>query len=199
MIKRKDIKLLFKSIRSQDNETAWELIESNKGIIHSTAKSPPKKDDGQIPLQVAFKTGNYEIANFLIDKGSNVNFIETDSINEGVAPVIHHSIKAVVYSILFWNGEQKSTDAIKLLRKMIENGANPNARDSYGNSCLDRGLMDTNEVVINLSYSVDMDKPLIEVFKILISAGADKTLTCETRESAEEFAENFGLEKYIDQ
>ncbi|MCT4595158.1 MAG: ankyrin repeat domain-containing protein [Anaeromicrobium sp.] len=40
--------------------------------------NPPKKDDGQSPLQVALKTGNFQIADFLIDNGANLNFMEVD-------------------------------------------------------------------------------------------------------------------------
>lgn len=199
MIKRKDIKLLFKSIRNHDNDTATDLIESLGDIIHSTAKSPPKKDDGQIPLQVSFKTGNHEIAKLLIEKGSDVNFIETESINEWTAPVLHDSIMAAVNSILFWCDQQKSKDAIDRLKQMIEFGANPNARDSYGNSCLDRALMDTNQIINNPSYSPNMDASLNEIFEILMCAGADKSASCKTRESAQECAKNFGLEKFLEQ
>jgi len=73
-ILRKDIKLLFKAIRNNDHETAKGVIRDKPEIVHSTAKAPPKKDDGQIPLQVAFKVGNIEMANHLIANGSKVNF-----------------------------------------------------------------------------------------------------------------------------
>ncbi len=167
-IKRKDIKLLIKSIRNKDNQTAIDLIDSLPQIIHSTAKTPPKKDDGQTPLQIAFKTGNTELAWLLINKGSNVNFIETDSINEWTAPVLHDSIMAAVNSVLFWCESVESKEAIKLFVAMIEQGADVNARDSYGNSCLDRALMDTNQVIQHPQYNPRMEEQLTEIFTILL-------------------------------
>lgn len=55
-----------------------QLIEKKPELVNCTAKQPPKKDDGQSPLQVALKTGNTAIAEFLIDNGANVNFIEDE-------------------------------------------------------------------------------------------------------------------------
>ena len=196
-VKRKDIKLLIKSIRNKENETAKRLIDSYSEIIHCKAKTPPKKDDGQIPLQIAFKTGNYEIAWLLIERGSNVNFIETESINEWKAPVLHDAIRSAVFSILFYCGSKDSAEAFKLLQAMISKGADPNARDSYGNSCLDRVLLDANQVIKNPSFEQKMEKYLAEVFEILINAGADKNSSCETRESPSSFAVNIGLERFL--
>jgi ankyrin repeat protein len=197
-MKKKDIKQLFKSIRNHDNDTAKNLIESLPEIIHSTASSPPKKDDGQIPLQVAFKTGNHEIAKLLIDKGSDVNFMETDSINEWTAPVLHDAIMAAVNGVLYWCGEQKSKEAIDLLRQMLTHGADPNSQDSYGNNCLGRALLDTKQIIDHPIYSPKMDTPLKEIFNILITAGADTSASSETRKSAQAYAENNGLEAFLE-
>ena len=41
-------------------------------LVNCVAKQPPKKDDGQSPLQVALKTGNFEIAKYLIDMGADL-------------------------------------------------------------------------------------------------------------------------------
>lgn len=58
--------------------------------MNCTAKQPPKKDDGQSPLQVALKNGAFDIADYLIDQGADLNFIEDASCcNEWRAPVLH--------------------------------------------------------------------------------------------------------------
>ena len=73
------MKKLFKAIRDKDFELVIQLISSNPELANCTAKQPPKKDDGQSPLQVALKTGAFEIANYLIDNGADLNFMEDES------------------------------------------------------------------------------------------------------------------------
>ena len=73
------------------------MLDKKPELISCTAKQPPKKDDGQSPLQVALKTGNFEIASYLLDLGADVNFMEADTCcNEWRAPVIHDAIVAAV-------------------------------------------------------------------------------------------------------
>lgn len=60
------VKKLFQAIRQGDLETVKELLDKKPELIECTAKQPPKKDDGQSPLQVALKTGNFEIAEYLL-------------------------------------------------------------------------------------------------------------------------------------
>ena len=52
------MKKLFTAIRSSDLEMVQQLIEKKPALANCVAKQPPKKDDGQSPLQVALKTGN---------------------------------------------------------------------------------------------------------------------------------------------
>lgn len=72
---------------------------------------PPKKDDGQSGLQVAFKTGNFEVAKLLIDKGANVNFMETSKINEWTAPVLHDCIRATILNSYTLQRDTKRFDS----------------------------------------------------------------------------------------
>jgi len=64
------MKKLFKSIRDREIETVKQIIEKQPELVNCIAKQLPKKDDGQSPLQVAFKTGNTDIAEYLIDMGA---------------------------------------------------------------------------------------------------------------------------------
>ena len=55
------MKKLFQAIRRGDAAAVRELLEKKPELIACTAKQPPKKDDGQSPLQVALKTNHLEI------------------------------------------------------------------------------------------------------------------------------------------
>jgi hypothetical protein len=57
------MKKLFLAIRHGDLELVKKIIEAKPELVDCTAKQPPKKDDGQSPLQVALKTEQHEIAN----------------------------------------------------------------------------------------------------------------------------------------
>jgi ankyrin repeat protein len=101
------MKKLFTAIRASDLETVKQIIEKNPELINCTAKQPPKKDDGQSPLQVALKTGNTTIANYLLDHGANVNFIEDESCcNQWRTPVLHDAINCAVM-LCRWNTNDK--------------------------------------------------------------------------------------------
>ena len=79
MRKRIYMKKLFTAIRASNLEMVRQVIEKKLALVNCVAKQPPKKDDGQSPLQVALKTGNIAIANYLLDMGADVNFIEDES------------------------------------------------------------------------------------------------------------------------
>ena len=69
------MKKLFTAIRKGDIETVRELLEKKPELISCTAKQPPKQDDGQSPLQVAIKSGQFEIAHLLLDLGADLDYI----------------------------------------------------------------------------------------------------------------------------
>ena len=47
------MKKLFKAIRNGDFNEVKEIITKKPELVNCVAKQPPKKDDGQSPLQVA--------------------------------------------------------------------------------------------------------------------------------------------------
>jgi len=98
MIKKKDIKSFFSAIRKHDNLKVQIMLDSNPDIVNVRTFAPPKKDDGQSPLQVAFKCGNFEIADILINNNADVNFVEQSGINEWNMPVLHDAIRAAIFS-----------------------------------------------------------------------------------------------------
>ena len=101
------MKKLFTAIRASDLEMVRQIIEKKPELVNCVAKQPPKKDDGQSPLQVALKTGNTAIANYLLDMGADVNFIEDETCcNEWRTPVLHDAINCAVMSCR-WNIDDK--------------------------------------------------------------------------------------------
>lgn len=197
---KKDIKLFFKAISDGDLNKVSELLNNSTEYLSICNVSPPKKDDGQSGLQVSFKTGNFEIAELLIDKGADVNFMETSNINEWTAPVLHDCIRATIFNSYTLQRDTKHFDkAFSLLELMLSKKADPNSTDSYGNNCLHRALLDARQMLDNPSTDFFNDiliKQLKNVFNALIKAGAEIKKRSDKRESAEELYLNFKLDKY---
>lgn len=201
------MKKLFKSIRDNDIETVIQIIQKKPELVNCIAKQPPKKDDGQSPLQVALKTGNFDIADFLIDMGSNLNFMEDESCcNEWRMPVVHDAINAAVMCSR-WNTNskligfkvfstaEKAEKAYSVLKKMIYNGANVNNVDSHGNSGLWRFCLQANQVLPSYNYSKhcegdnrifteELHKDLIRILRLLKNAGADPSYAANSFEKS---------------
>ena len=198
MIRKKDIKTLFSSIRKHNNSVVDILLDAYPELVKVCASAPPKKDDGQSPLQVAFKTGNFEIAERLIEMGADVNFIDESEINEWRTPVLHDAIRAAVYNARF-NTIKDLSDfqrALALVEKMLQLGADPNMFDTYGNTPIgvvvhqSRGRLTLFPEYPNVGNTV-MFQDLQRIIKALISVGADirKNSSSSDISSAEEYAQ----------
>lgn len=190
------MKKLFKAIRDKNIELVKQLIINDPVLVNCTAKQPPKKDDGQSPLQVALKTGAFDIADFLIDNGADLNFMEDESCcNTWRAPVIHDAINAAVMSSR-WNTnnpymgfevystEENAITARKLLEKMLQLGSDINMLDSSGNSGIWRYCLQANQILPRFNYAtncecddriftVELETDLLSILKLLFKYGAD--------------------------
>ncbi|MBR4458741.1 MAG: ankyrin repeat domain-containing protein [Clostridia bacterium] len=194
------MKKLFLAIRHSDLGMVREIIEKNPALVNCVAKQPPKKDDGQSPLQVALKTGNTSIANFLLDHGADVNFIEDESCcNAWRAPVIHDAIICAVMScrwntnndfegLRVYSTQEKFIEALNVLKRMLEMGADVNALDSYGSSGLVRYALQAKQVLPQYNYAEhreesdrifteELHEDLRSVLQALIDAGGDVSYT----------------------
>lgn len=188
------MKKLFTAIRKDDFETVKALLEKDKSLVSCVAKQPPKSDDGQSPLQVALKTGKLEIANYLIDLGADVNFIESENcLNIWRAPVIHDAINAAIMLTRWntnigefreYNSEKEANKAFEILKKMIKLGANVNSIDSLGNNCIKRACLQARQILPRYDYSLnkicddriltkELQNDLQRIFKLLIDNGAN--------------------------
>jgi ankyrin repeat protein len=190
------LKKLFKAIRDKNIELVKQLIINDPVLVNCTAKQPPKKDDGQSPLQVALKTGAFDIADFLIDNGADLNFMEDESCcNTWRAPVIHDAINAAIMSSR-WNTnnpytgfevystEENAITARKLLEKMLQLGSDINMLDSSGNSGIWRYCLQANQILPRFNYAtncesddriftVELETDLLSILKLLCKYGAD--------------------------
>ena len=192
------MKKLFTAIRASDLEMVRQIIEKKPELVNCVAKKPPKKDDGQSPLQVALKTGNTAIANYLLDMGADVNFIEDETCcNAWRTPVLHDAINCAVMSCR-WNKDDKymgfrefstkerSVEALGVLKKMLDMGADVKALDSYGNSGLNRFALQAKQILPSYNYvehregkdrifTEELHEDLRSVLQALKDAGADES------------------------
>ena len=190
------MKKLFTAIRASDLEIVRQIIEKKPELANCVAKKPPKKDDGQSPLQVALKTGNTAIANYLLDMGADVNFIEDETCcNAWRTPVLHDAINCAVMSCR-WNIDDKymgfrefstkerAVEALGVLKRMLNMGADVNALDSYGNSGLNRFALQAKQILPSYNYAdhregndriftAELHEDLRSVLQALKDAGAD--------------------------
>ena len=182
------MKKLFTAIRKCDFETVKAILDKSPELISCISVGAPKKDEGQSPLQVALKASTAEIVELLLDRGADVNFIETETDNPWRAPVIHDAIIRAIMSSR-WNvvrpdglevfsTEEKADSAFAILEKIIARGADVNAKDAMGFSCLCRALTQEDQIVPR-SYNSDrvmtdeIKFDISRIFALLISKGAD--------------------------
>ena len=189
---RKDMKALFTAIRERDTEKITELITQKPELVNCIAKQPPKKDDGQSPLQIAFKSKKNWAVKYFLENGADVNFIDATSVNDWKMPVLHDAIIATVSLARFkfpvdpWNEEKKHLYELKgnkehfdkafsLLKVMVDKGADVNSVDSYGNSVLMRACADIENrwTTNDRPLAKETIEDLKQIFDLLISSGAD--------------------------
>ncbi|MBQ8133143.1 MAG: hypothetical protein IJ192_01840 [Clostridia bacterium] len=133
---------MFKAIRNHDFETVKGIIEKNPETVNCVAVPPPKKDNGQSPLQVALKTGMYDIADYLIEHGADADFMEAEDDDPGMrAPVLFDAINAVLSELCYYHHElsgydksriEASDKALTLVEKILDHGADVNRFNSEG-------------------------------------------------------------------
>ena len=135
------MKKFFLAIRHGDLQKVKDLINNNPELVHCTAKQPPKKDDGQSPLQVALKAGNFAIADYLLDMGVDPNFMESGwNVRRGGwrdEPVRYEEM----------SNPEVTGQAYRLLEKMISLGGDVNKLDSVGVNSVWRFFLDAYQVL----------------------------------------------------
>lgn len=181
------MKALFKEIRAGEIDAVTARLDADASLVNATATAPPKKDDGQSALQVAIKSGQLDVARLLIERGADVNFMETSQINAWKTPVLHDAIRAAVFSTRFgrnralpgapakievMNTLAQTERAFGVLSAILDRGADPHKLDSTGNPALFRAVLDARQV-IEQPISDDLIHDLGRIFEALLAAGAD--------------------------
>lgn len=192
------MKKLFVAIRQGNIQQVKEILHRKPELISCVAKQPPKKDDGQSPLQIAIKSGNFIIADYLLDCRADVNFMEIESCNQWKMPVIQDAIMATIMNARFLrhtyrNGEkgweicrtkEQFDMAFNILKRMFDLGGDITCHDSYGNSCLGRAILDARQILPTIHYqdptwvderplNQELKEDLTQVFDLLLKQGAD--------------------------
>ncbi|MFW6597220.1 hypothetical protein ACQBAU_05165 [Propionibacteriaceae bacterium Y2011] len=190
---------LFKDIVAGDLDAVHARLAKDPGAVALTATAPPKKYTDQSPLQVAYRHGQFEIAELLLEQGADPNYIEHADRDPWVIPVLHHAIMAAVMRSRWlrptrlappeeaWttrNSAETADAAFAGLQLLLESGADIHAKNSYGGSALGRAAIDAAEILPKVKYN-DPDwvdpKPLnpeliddlTRIFDALLERGAD--------------------------
>lgn len=162
------MKKMFNAVRHNDLETIKQILEKKPEVIDCVATPPPKKDEGQSPLQVAIKVGNLEIAHYLIDRGADVNHIEPDN---GVpwnqsyrCPLL---FDAIIGFYLTWKTRRE--EKMQLILHLLASGADPNKKDNSGFTAWDFAIVRYQEKWLEVrdedekNEITDMTRELLEV------------------------------------
>lgn len=195
------MKKLFKAIRQENLEEVASIIEKNPELVNCVATPPPKKDNGQSPLQVATKIGAIEIINYLLEHGADVNFIEAEDDDPGVrAPVLHDAIRMTLISLCYKQLD-RSDYGIKLVEELLKRGADPNKRASNGFDALNTAISDAEYVLEKDIYSdtwTKAEQQITKLFDVLIEYGADFNAWANHGHFPEPHPMESNKERYLD-
>ena len=149
----------FQLLRRGDIEGVRQILDKKPEEVNAVSGDKPKRDQGQSLLQVAIKSGHLDIADLLIDRGADLNFIEEPTeLNPFCQPVLQTAGGRAVFDcrrmIKRWNGQyemysskEKADRSFKVFEKMLELGADISKKDSHGGTLLQTILIETKEVL----------------------------------------------------
>lgn len=149
----------FQLLRRGDIEGVRQILDKKPEEVNAVSGDKPKRDQGQSLLQVAIKSGHLDIADLLIDRGADLNFIEEPTeLNPFCQPVLQTAGGRAVFDcrrmIKRWNGQyemysskEKADKSFKVFEKMLELGADISQKDSHGGTLLQNILRETKEVL----------------------------------------------------
>lgn len=149
----------FQLLRRGDIEGVRQILDKKPEEVNAVSGDKPKRDQGQSLLQVAIKSGHLDIADLLIDRGADLNFIEEPTeLNPFCQPVIQTAGGRAVFDcrrmIKRWNGQyemysskEKADLSFKVFEKMLELGADISQKDSHSGTLLQTILIETKEVL----------------------------------------------------
>lgn len=171
------MKKLFDAIKKNNIEEVKFLIEKDSTLINCVSGPKPKKDIGQSPLQVALKNSSFEVADFLIDRGADINYMESDDVDSILrTPVLFDAITATLESLCYYQYET-SDRALLLVEKLINMGVDLKKRASNGSDVIGWSISRA-ALIINIpnGYKEAQEEvrvKLTAILDLLINSGAD--------------------------
>jgi len=171
------MKKLFTVIRQGKLDEVKNIIERKPELVNCVSGALPKKDHGQSPLQVALKTGNYEIADYLISHGADVNFMEAEDEDPGLrAPVLFDAINSTIISLCY-KRIHESEIAFGYVKLLVEKGADVNKLASNGFDAINWAVSRAELIFERASIYPDVQDAVREqlagILDLLIESGAD--------------------------
>lgn len=171
------MKKLFTVIRQGKLDEVKSIIEKKPELVNCVSGALPKKDHGQSPLQVALKTGKYEIADYLIEHGADINFMEAEDDDPGLrAPVLFDAINSTIMSLCYKRFDE-SEIAFGYVKKLVERGADVNKLASNGFDAINWSVSAAELLFERASVYPQSQKAvrkqLTRILDLLIEHGAD--------------------------
>lgn len=193
------MRAVFTEIIDGDLEALRTRLAAKPAEALAVAAKKPAKYAGQSTLQIAYRHGRFEIAELLLESGADPSFIEHAEREPWAMPVLHHAIMAAVMRSRWLAPTRREEDpwairstaedadaAFAALTHLLDSGADVTALDSYGNSAIERAVLDARQILPKYIHNdpdwVDpkplnreLDEDLTRIFRLLIDRGADLT------------------------
>lgn len=182
---------LFKAIRQNDIETVKKVLHRYPEKVNCMATAPPKKDEGQSPLQVAIKVGNIEIAHYLINQGADVNHMEPYN---GLPPTRCYRCPLLFDAImaLLADWKNRKEEQLGLISRLLEAGADPNKTDNRGSTSWDFAINHYCDIITGMDDVTDIQNVEKELLDSLFKYDADILNIDRVNEDLKVFA-NYSL------
>ena len=198
MAKEKDI---FTLIKENDLEKVKEMIKEDPKLVNAMAPKKPSDTKGMSPLQVALCTSwHRDIADFLLDNGADVNYMEGDEWKSPQAnPVLHDAVSVAIMNsrrfgyedmedgtnekMVLKHNKVDADRAYELLVRMIKMGADVNAVDkdninalghavSQAQFCCPSTNLTTGKFYAEPHIIPEMVEDFQRIFRLLLKNGA---------------------------
>lgn len=171
------MQVIFTKIRQGNIDEVKRILDKHPEAVNSVSGPKPKKDHGQSPLQVALKTGKTEIADYLIEHGADLNFMEAEDDDPGARmPVLFDAIIATIASLCY-KRFQESDESLIIMKKMLEKGADVNKIASYGGDAMICAIDNAHFIVSRQSVYPEIQdeawSKLEKVLDLLLDYGFD--------------------------